>query len=149
MGLEMTVAASPAECAAIASRLDIPSIVRMTCQFRLVRDGDGISVTAQGALRAVVTRTCVVSAEDFEMSVDEDFEVRFVPAGHERDDLDPETIDEIPYIGEKIDLGEATIEQLSLALDPYPRMPDAVVPDVEDEGTRSPFAVLRRTGKAH
>ena len=35
----------------------------------------------------------------------------------------PTPIDEIPYEGDRIDLGEATVEQLALGLDPFPRRP--------------------------
>ena len=67
-------------------------------------------------------------------------------AGEERDD-DPESIDEIPYEGSTIDLGEAAAEQLALALDPYPHKPGATLPD-SDEAPRNPaFAALAGRGR--
>jgi uncharacterized metal-binding protein YceD (DUF177 family) len=109
----------------------------------LVRDGQDV-VLARGALRAKVTQTCVVSLDDFDAPVEEVFQVRFVPAGQETDDMDPESDDEIPFEGNVIDLGEAAAEQLGLALDPFPRMPRVELPVVEDEPEQHPFAALRR-----
>ena len=65
----------------------------------------------------------MVSAEEFPATVTEAFTVRFVPAGTEDDDPDPESVDEIPYAGGRLDLGEAAAEQLALALDPFPHKP--------------------------
>ena len=120
-GLTMVVSATPEECAAVATRMDIPAIRSLECFFNLKREDDGVSVYAEGRLVAVVTRVCVISAEDFETGIDEEFSVRFVPAGQETDDPDPDLPDEIPYDHDTIDLGETTAEQLGLTLDPYPR----------------------------
>jgi hypothetical protein len=84
----------------------------------------------------------VASAEEFETSVEDEFAVHFVLAGAERDSADPEFPDEIPYDEGTIDLGETTAEQLGLALDPYPRMPNALVPDIENDQNASSFAIL-------
>jgi len=143
-GLTVLVRATPEECAAVAERMDLPAIRSLSCAFNLTAGDDGVTVLAQGTLRAEVTRVCVVSAEDFETTVEDAFEIRFVPAGQERDDPDPDLPDEIPYEADTLDLGEATAEQLGLALDPYPRMDGAVVPDIEDGGDKSPFSVLSR-----
>ena len=48
-----------------------------------------------------MVQTCVVSLEEFEAAIAEDFAVHFVPEGEESDDLDPEAEeDEIPYAGD-------------------------------------------------
>jgi uncharacterized metal-binding protein YceD (DUF177 family) len=137
------VVADVAECAALAARMQIPAVRSLVCQFRLTT-GQGGSIAAQGALRARVTQICVVSLEPFDSDVHEDFRVRFVPAGRENDDDDPEADDELPYEGASIDLGEAAAEQLALALDPYPRAPGAVLPGDVEAGSDSPFAALAR-----
>ncbi len=128
--LEVLVEANAAERAALALRMAIPAIPALRCRFALTRHG-GSRVAARGRLEATVVQTCVVSLEDFEAAIDEEFAVDFVPAGTESDDPDPETVDEIPYDGDTIDLGEAAAEQLALALDPYPRRPGAVLPEDE------------------
>jgi uncharacterized metal-binding protein YceD (DUF177 family) len=143
LGTHVQVEATPAECAALALRMMIPAVHDLRCRFHLHRETNTI-IRATGTLTARVTQTCVVSMEDFETSVEESFAVRFVPAGTENDDPDPDSDDEIPYENGTLDLGEAAAEQLGLALDPYPRAPDAVLPVVEDEPEPHPFAALGR-----
>ena len=104
---------------------------------------------ARGHLVARLVRTCVVSLDDFATTVEERFAVRCVPEGEESDDVDPSAPDEIVYRDGTIDLGEATAEQLALALDPYPRAPDAVLPDVPDEPEVQPFAALEALRRRH
>jgi uncharacterized metal-binding protein YceD (DUF177 family) len=142
-GLDMTVEATPAECAALAVRMDLPAVLAVSCTFHLIREGRD-KVSARGVLQAMVAQTCVISLEDFDAPVTEVFQVRFVPSGEESDDIDPESDDEIPFEGNLIDLGEAAAEQLGLALDPYPRMPGVEMPAVDDEPEPHPFAALRR-----
>lgn len=116
------VVASAEECAALARRFDIPAIASLTCRFGL-RQAPGASVIADGVLEARVTRICVATLEAFDMPVRESFRLRFVPEDRLSDGIDPDADDEVPYQGESIDLGEATAQQLALALDPYPRKP--------------------------
>jgi len=127
-GRTVHVEASAGERAALARRFRIPGIEALACDFTLRREARGV-IAAAGRLAARVVQTCVVTAEDFSAKVEEAFSVRFVPAGDERPggeeaDFDPEAPDEIPYQAGTLDLGEATAEQLALALDPWPRRPD-------------------------
>ncbi len=142
-GLDPTVEATPTECAALAVRMNLPAVLSVSCAFHLIREGRD-TVLARGVLRARITQTCVISLDDFDSTVEEVFQVRFVPSGEETDDIDPESDDEIPFEGNIIDLGEAAAEQLGLALDPYPRMPGVEMPDIEDAPEPHPFAALRR-----
>jgi len=142
-GVDLTIEATPAECSALAVRMNLPAVLALSCAFHLIREGRDV-VLARGVLRARVTQTCVVSLDDFDAPVEEVFQVCFVPSGKEADDIDPESDDEIPFEGNAIDLGEAAAEQLGLALDPYPRMPGAEMPAAEDEAEPHPFAALRR-----
>jgi uncharacterized metal-binding protein YceD (DUF177 family) len=140
-GLDMTVEAGAAECAALARRMNLPGILSLTCRFRLERD-TADSLIARGHLIARVVQTCVVSLDEFTATVDERFTVRCVPDGEESDDPDPEAPDEIPYVDGALDLGEAAAEQLALALDPYPRAPGAVLPEIEADPEAHPFDAL-------
>jgi len=139
----VTVEATPAECAALAVRMNLPAVLTLSCTYHLLREGRD-RVLARGVLRATVTQTCVVSLDDFDATVEDVFQVRFVPSGEEADDIDPDSDDEIPFEGNTIDLGEAAAEQLGLVLDPYPRMPGVEMPAIEDEPEPHPFAALRR-----
>lgn len=141
-GFTILVQATPEECASVAVRMGLPAIQSLQCRFELSLDADGVTVLANGSLQAEVTQTCVISAEDFATRVAETFSIRFVPAGAEHDYPDPDALDEIPYEADTIDLGEATAEQLGLALDPWPRIEGATVPLVDDEDDSSPFAIL-------
>ncbi len=142
-GLEITVEASPEECAALASRYAIPAVQSLRCWFAL-RPGPGATIEARGRLTAEVTQTCVVSLEDFASQVCEAFTLLFVPEGSETDDPDPEAEDEMAYEGGILDLGEAAAQQLALSLDPYPRRPDAELPPTGTDAPSGPFAGLAR-----
>ena len=144
-GQDYEVVATAAECAALAARMQLPALQALHCRFRL-QPGLAGAVLAEGWLDARVVQTCVVTLEDFPATVAEHFSVRFVPAGTETDDLDPEAIDELPYSGGVLDLGEAAAEQLALALEPYPRAPDAPAAELGDpaDAPASPFAELEK-----
>ncbi len=156
LGLEREVIATAEECAAIAVRLRLPAVAALACRFRLVSLGSGV-VAADGVLAAHVTQECVVTTDPFEAEVQEAFRVRFVPEDQfvepdEEDLLDLESDDELPYAGTQIDLGEAAVEQLALALDPYPRKPGAALGDGDlpadpDDEPTSPFAALARRAR--
>jgi len=139
-GIDITVEANPRECSALAERMGLPAVRALVCRFHLEQDGE--AVIASGHLSAVIVQTCVISVQDFEATVDERFAVRFVPSGKESDDDDPDSMDEIPYEGNAIDLGEAAAEQLGLALEPYPRMEGAELPTDLDMTPGNAFAML-------
>jgi hypothetical protein len=141
-GTDVTVEATDQECHALAARMNLPAIRALRCRLHLEPATEEAMVAVYGHLVAVVVRTCVVSLEDFEATVEERFQVRFVPSGTETDSDDPESIDEIPYEGRLIDLGKAAAEQLGLALDPYPRMPGATLFGEDDATPGGPFAAL-------
>ena len=140
-GLTVEVEAKPEELPAIAARLRILALASLHCAFKLRRVGAS-TVEAEGVLRAQVTETCVVSLDPFSHDLQEAFTVHFVPPGTEDDNPDPEAVDQIPCTGGAADLGEAAVEQLALALDPFPRKPGAVLPDEATTETPNPFAAL-------
>ena len=155
VGLEQVVEADAAERQALAARLDVPAIGALVCRLRVSPTDSSRSgvFVADGRLTARVVRTCVVTLDEFEGTVDEVFHVYFVPATTQEASshawLDPEADDEIPYHGSTIDLGEAATEQLALALDPYPRKPGGELPAETRDDEASPFAGpagLRRSG---
>lgn len=152
-GMILDVASTPDERDAVAGRLELPQVRLLSCYYTLTRPLAGATrrregeVVAEGHLRASVVRECVVTLELFDEIIEERFRVRFVPTGTESDDDDPEADDEIPYEGATIDLGEATVEQLALTLDPYPRKPGAELPEEASEIDLGPFAALARLAK--
>ncbi len=144
---EETVVANAEECAALARRLGIPALRALTCRWRLHRAARG-RIEAHGHMTASMVRDCVLTLEAFTVKTAEDFKIAFVPAGSEADDPDPEAVDEVPYEGIAVDLGEAAAEQLALTLDPYPHKPGAKLPDLDAPAEpESPFAALARRMK--
>ena len=140
-GLSVDVEAGAEELAALAARMGLPGIGALRCRFQLRRIAAGI-IEADGRLRADVTQVCVVSLDEFPAELAEDFQVHFVPAGTEDDDPEPNAVDQVPYEGGMIDLGEAAAEQLALALDPYPHKPGAALDAAADEAAPHPFGAL-------
>lgn len=141
-GRRERLAATPAECAALARRFGIEGVNRLEAELRLRPGPAGITEVA-GRLSAEVVQACVVSLEPVVQQVEEAVALRVLPPGQAPSD-DPDGPDEIESEGDAVDLGEALAEQLALALDPYPRAPGAVLPEGEGEGTtaRGPFAAL-------
>lgn len=142
-GAHVVVEATEAECEALTRRMGVNAVKSLRCTFDL-RAEEADTIAAQGLLTAEIVQNCVVTLEPFESVIEEEFRVRFVPEGEEIPDLDIEADDEIVYAGNQIDLGEAASEQLALALDPFPRKPDAVLPDGAGEQQTSPFAALAK-----
>lgn len=140
-GASVTVEANEAERRAVAARLLIPSVGALRATFRLRRIGSSV-IEAEGELRATVEQVCVLTLDPFSHDVREAFTVHFVPSGTEDEDPEPDSVDQIPYEGNAVDLGEATVEQLALALDPYPRKPGAELPSGVQDGPANPFAAL-------
>ena len=146
-GFEETVTATLAECAALELRLGIPAVRSLACRWRLRRGAAG-RVDAEGRLTARLVRECVVTLDTFTAESAEDFKVVFAPAGSEIEDPDPEAVDELPYEGVAIDLGEAAVEQLALTMDPYPHKAGAALTSFEESpGLPSPFAILAKLTK--
>lgn len=147
-GLEVTVEATSAECAALADRMQLPAVLELTCAFRLERDSAG-SLFAHGHLQARVVQICVVSLDEFTDAVEDRFVVRCVEQGQESEDADPEALDEVVYADGVLDLGDAAAEQLALALDPYPRAPGAEMPNIAEQPAEHPFAALTARRQRH
>ncbi|HMK89644.1 MAG TPA: DUF177 domain-containing protein [Methylocystis sp.] len=155
-GLETTLRASDAECAALARENGIVSLSGLEARLRATRRGaDGLSVS--GVLRAKVRQTCVVTLETFDAEVEEPIEVSFAPPAEaprshpkaKRADEDDMRFDDLaedapdPLIDGKIDLGAIVAEFLTLGLDPYPRRPGAIFVEPAPEGEKEgPFAGL-------
>jgi uncharacterized metal-binding protein YceD (DUF177 family) len=144
----VTIAAEADERAALARRFRLVAIDRLTATATLHRIGDRI--VADGTLSATVVQSCVATDDPLPATIDEPFVLRFerepATAGGEVE-LSDEELDVIAYAGGDIDLGEAVAETLSLALDPFPRAPDADArlreAGVLGEEETGPFAALK------
>ncbi len=122
------VEATPEERAALARRFDLVGIDRLSARFALRRDAVGILAT--GHLSSAVIQSCGITGDPLPAQIEEDFAIRFVPEPggdetHDEFELAEEDMDSVFYSGTSLDLGEAAAETLALALDPFPRSPNA------------------------
>jgi len=125
-GRVVEVNADAAERARLAERFDIVRVDSLDAEVTLGKDG--AAITADGTLRARVVQSCAISGEDLEVEIDEPLHLRFVPEGEAVDEeieLEADELDEIPFTGERFDLGEAVAQSLALAIDPFMAGPDA------------------------
>lgn len=124
----LDLAASPAECAALAARFALVAVERLEATVTLVAEGP--VVTATGRMRAAWVQSCAVSGEDLPQTADEPLAFRFVPAGaaaapDAEIELSEGELDEIAYSGTSFDVGEAVAQSLALAIDPFACGPEA------------------------
>lgn len=143
---QRTVRATADECVAVARRLELQDLSGFCADMTIDRVIGG-EILVRGRVVADVVQTCVVTLEPVPAHVDETFEVRFTT----RDDAVPHDLvigpdDEPPepITGDVLDIGELATQQLALALDPWPRLPDAALPEevVRDPARDGPFAAL-------
>ncbi len=139
----IVVEADATERLAVARRLGVASVASLRCRWILRGAAATDRIDADGLLECRLTQDCVVTLEPFEAGIVEAFTVVFVPEAALGDDDDPEAPDELPFDGQSIDLGEATVEQLALALDPFPRAPGAELDPTATVRDDHPFAALR------
>jgi uncharacterized metal-binding protein YceD (DUF177 family) len=142
------VEATPEECAHIAARLDLRSLVAFRASFRISRQAGGGEYLAHGQLHARAVRSCVVSLDDFTEPTDLAFTIRFVTKETSEDEAleapyDYEDgPDEVVYENDALDLGEALVQEYALSLDPYPRKPGANMPEIRRDSGNA-FDVLK------
>ena len=121
------IGATREECAALAARFELISVVRLDASVTIVQEDAAILVT--GRLRAEVVQSCAISGELLAVQIDEPLALRFVPArpapAVEEIELAGEELDEIEFQGSAFDLGEAVAQSLALAIDPYATGPQA------------------------
>ena len=148
-GDRLDLVADVDECAAIADRLGLPSLDRLEAHAVLSRDGEKVRVA--GRLKAALKQSCVATGEPVPAHVDEPFELLFLPepragSADEEIELEVADLDTMFHDGAAIDLGGAIADSLALALDPYPRSPNADTAlkeaGVLNEEEAGPFAAL-------
>lgn len=147
--------ANPDECAALAKRIGIEAVERLTAEVTFVPAGGAIAVT--GRVRAAVVQLCGISNEPFPTRIDEPLTLRFVQgiAPHKPDEeleIDADACDEIEFDGTQFDLGEQIAQTLSLTIDPYATGPNAErvrqeagLSDVASSGPFAALAALRKS----
>ena len=141
------IAATSKECAALAVRLGLEGLQGFRAELTIDRMPAG-EIWVHGRVCADVVQTCVVTLEPAPGRFDDSFEVRFTTREEpEVQDLvigPDEEFPPEPLAGDALDIGELSVQQLALALDPYPRRPDAQIPRelLRDPSRDGPFAAL-------
>ena len=153
-GEEFRLEPGARERAAIAEWLGATEVERLKATVRLSRRGDD-HYRYEARFEADVVQACVVTLEAVPSHLASEFsrDLRLRPRAQTRksappgsheitnmDEDEPELLD-----GSVLDLAAPVLEELSLALDPYPRAPGAAFqsatePDAEKR--ENPFAVL-------
>ncbi|HET6158179.1 MAG TPA: DUF177 domain-containing protein [Dongiaceae bacterium] len=141
------IVATDKERAALAERFGLLSLDNLTASFTLKRARKDL-VRVKGRVSAELVQACVVTLDPVPARIDERFEVDFLEGVQPAVDdieLDVEGAEAPePALDGWIDLGELAAEQLGLAIDPYPRKPDAEVPaEWKSEASTEPALVVR------
>ena len=150
-GFETVITAAPGERAVLAQWEEVPSVERFEARVALKRLSQS-RFDYRAELAVDLTQNCVVTLEPVESHIAREFrrELHYVPnhsakkggeitIGAAEDDT-PEVIESLRF-----DLAGPLLEELSLAIEPYPRAPGVVFEAPPDAGDvrESPFAVLK------
>jgi len=153
----MQVTASSDERRAIARHLRLLSVDTLQANVTIGpwrRHG----LRVEGELTAQVGQVCTLTAEPMNSTISETFDERFYPQDRDKNRRQSEAVIDVEatddyesYAGDTVDLGALVVEYLTLAVDPYPKRPGAVLPqETGDDGLAetdrsrpvSPFAKL-------
>ena len=136
--------------AAIAQRLSLIALDRFDVAAEVRAVAGGLAVT--GRIAAELVQSCAATDLPVPATIDEPFDLRFLRnaapelAADEEYEIGDEEIDVLPLEHDRVDVGEVAIQTLSLALDPFPRHPDAArilaEKGVLSEREAGPFAAL-------
>lgn len=155
--VDLEIEADEVARAALARRFGLDDIEELGARVVVQREGRGMRVS--GHFHGKPVQRCVTTDRPVASSVAEDFTVVFLPeiaqavnaGGEQAVDVDTEE-DFEPLISDCVDIGEVVAQSFSLALDPYPRSPEAGAmgegDDYDENPSRneepdSPFAVLK------
>jgi uncharacterized metal-binding protein YceD (DUF177 family) len=157
-GRDLALDVGEAERAAVAERLDVSAVERLSVKLHADKFRGGMRV--HGRLNATIVQPSVISLEPVTQEIEEPIDRIFLPRGEkpfagaaEAEIFVDLEGDDIPdhFDGTEADLSDLIIESLSLAIDPYPHAPGETVGqlDVIDEDTESssPFSSLKALKK--
>jgi uncharacterized metal-binding protein YceD (DUF177 family) len=164
-GRVYTLAADETVRAAVAAHLELQEVGRLMATLTVAPTPGGVELT--GRFDADVTQTCVISLEPVKATLGGEIDRRFVNAPRPRPEsagkdrkprgkkdepeegwVDPDEDVPDPILDGRIDLGAVVVEELALALDPYPRTSGASFKDLTaaqpmgEPRRESPFAAL-------
>jgi uncharacterized metal-binding protein YceD (DUF177 family) len=139
------ISATAEECAALAQRFSLLALDRFEAKVRLARLAGGL-IRLEAELLADLLQECVVTLVPVATRIEDRFKLLYGEAQDEASEVtlsgEAELVE--PLQGGAIDVGEAVAQQLSLAIDPFPRAPGTEEAPAADGSAKpsSPFAVL-------
>lgn len=146
--LTRTLEPTAEERARIAKSLNLVSLDSFKTELTLTPTVSGWRM--DGRVIAEAVQACGLTLEPLPETINQTFLVNLTeqaeePEVDENGEIDLELNDFFPDVVEdgKIDLGQYAVEQLSLALDPFPRKEGAVFVQPPEPVELSPFAVLK------
>jgi hypothetical protein len=153
-GLHRDIEAGLAAREAMAAAADLRGVLWASASLDVTPESGG-RVHVTGRVRARIGQTCVVTLDPIENEIDEPIDLVFAPPEQipelsalvdEAAESDTEIPDPPePIINGVIDLGRLATDAVFLAVDPYPRRPDAVFEPlvVAADPLDHPFAALK------
>lgn len=146
-GVERRLEADAATRGRVMKALDLQGLEALTAETALKPAGRGWVLS--GRVRAEAVQTCGLTLEPLPVKVDAPFEIALVEATERprgpAEEIDISLEDDAPdEVEGVVDLGAYAVEQLALALDPFPRKPGAEFQAPEGPRESSPFDVLNR-----
>lgn len=129
----------------IAARIGAPRLLHLRGEFEAFPAAGAIRIS--GVVDAALERVCVASLEIVDEVVREPFEITFAEEAEDADAAELDLAEDAPepLRDGRINLAETLIQQLVLAMAPYPRKPGAAA--LADEfgaaEIASPFEILK------
>jgi uncharacterized metal-binding protein YceD (DUF177 family) len=146
----VALVANAGERTAVAGRLGLEAVDRLEVAATLEATAEGARLS--GTVTAEVVQSCAATGLPLPATVSAPFALRYVtaldlPGEPEAEvELGDEDLDTMAFEPSGVDVGEAAVQTLALALDPFPRHPDAerILKErgVLSEGQAGPFAAL-------
>ena len=138
------------ELSEIKTRLGVRKIVSLALSAQLQRTVTGDIYQVSGNIKLIAERSCIVTLENFIETTEGVFDEYFTTSPEQATDqsehllIDPDEYEVTLLEQDSIDIGELALQHLVLALNPYPRAPDAPIAagDEAIAKTQRPFAGL-------
>lgn len=119
------LSADEAARSGLIARFDLAALDSLKADISLHHEASG--VIASGHFTASLAQYCIASNDPVPASLDEPIHIRFIaePTDSGEFELEADDCETMFHDGQTIDLGEAIAQSLGLALNPYPRSPEA------------------------
>jgi uncharacterized metal-binding protein YceD (DUF177 family) len=159
--LPVSLAADERVRKALARRFGLIDIATLDADIALTREDEKVRLT--GKLHAEAMQACSISGQGVAVKLSEPLALLFLPDATESAtpgeeiELAADDCDTVWHDGRVVDVAEAVAQSFALALDPYPRAPNAVeiaraagIKAEEEAGAFGVLAALKAqmTGKA-